>query len=124
MDGETPTGTDEEKELALYFYNEANNINYKNNETPKNLFGNRYIPPSHYFDRNFGILRETKCPSVMTENMFQTNMDDVNFLKSDLGREKICVLHMKAILKYLKDKNKFELALEPNGRSDTIDRNF
>ena len=60
----------------------------------------------------------------MTENMFQTNMDDVNFLKSDLGREKICVLHMKAILKYLKDRNKFDLALGPGGRSDTIDKSI
>ena len=65
------------------------------------LCGNRVVPKENYWTSNFYILKNTPCPAVLTENMFQDNHDDVAFLKSDEGKEKIVHLHGNAIKKYL-----------------------
>ena len=65
------------------------------------LQGNRVVPKENYWSSNFYILKNTPCPAVLTENMFQDNKDDVAFLKSDYGKEKIVALHVNAIKKYL-----------------------
>ena len=64
------------------------------------LAGNRYIPESRIFEANFCILRETVMPAVLTENLFQTNRDEVDYLLSDEGKETISDLHVNSILKY------------------------
>lgn len=46
------------------------------------------------------VLRKTACPAVLTENLFQDNRLDVQFLTSDEGRHAIERLHLEAILKY------------------------
>ena len=48
-------------------------------------------------------MKNTPCPAVLTENMFQDNQDDVAFLKSEEGKEKIVDLHVNAIKKYLEE---------------------
>jgi N-acetylmuramoyl-L-alanine amidase len=48
------------------------------------------------------ILKHTKCPAVMTENLFQDNKEDVAFLLSEAGKETIVSLHVKGIINYLK----------------------
>lgn len=48
------------------------------------------------------ILKHTKCPAVLTENLFQDNKEDVAFLLSEAGKETIVSLHVKGIIKYLK----------------------
>ena len=65
------------------------------------LQGNRVVPEEQYWKSNFYILRNTPCPAVLTENMFQDNKDDVEFLKSEDGKEKIVDLHFNAVKKYL-----------------------
>ena len=65
------------------------------------LCGNRVVPKENYWTSNFYILKNTPCPAVLTENMFQDNKDDVAFLKSEEGKEKIVYLHVNAIKKYL-----------------------
>ena len=65
------------------------------------LCGNRVAPKENYWSSNFYILKNTPCPAVLTENMFQDNQEDVAFLKSDEGKEKIVDLHVNAIKKYL-----------------------
>lgn len=65
------------------------------------LCGNRVVPKENYWSSNFYILKNTPCPAVLTENMFQDNKEDVAFLKSDDGKEKIVELHFNAIKKYL-----------------------
>ena len=65
------------------------------------LCGNRVVPKENYWTSNFYILKNTPCPAVLTENMFQDNHDDVAFLKSEEGKEKIVALHVNAIKKYL-----------------------
>lgn len=47
------------------------------------------------------ILKHTKCPAVLTENMFQDNEEDVDFLLSGAGKNTIIELHLKGICKYL-----------------------
>ena len=65
------------------------------------LCGNRVVPKENYWTSNFYILKNTPCPAVLTENMFQDNKEDVAFLKSEEGKEKIVELHVNAIKKYL-----------------------
>lgn len=55
-----------------------------------------------YWEQSIYILNKTLCPAVLTENMFMDNKDDVQFLLSDSGREKIIGLHVDGILNYLK----------------------
>lgn len=54
-----------------------------------------------YQDANFGILRDTYCPAVLTENFFQDNKKDVDFLLSSEGKSQIANLHIETILKYI-----------------------
>ena len=65
------------------------------------LCGNRVVPKENYWTSNFYILKNTPCTAVLTENLFQDNHDDVAFLKSEDGKEKIVDLHVNAIKKYL-----------------------
>lgn len=64
-----------------------------------NLKGNRSREP--FFTGNFAILRDTRCPAVLTENIFQDNQQDVAYLLSDRGKSEITNLHITAITKYL-----------------------
>lgn len=65
------------------------------------LCGNRKTPDCGYWQTNMAICRETKCPAVLTENMFQDNREDVDFLNSADGRSRLLKVHVEAILKYL-----------------------
>lgn len=53
-------------------------------------------------EANFYVLKSTKCPAVLTENLFQDNRADVDFLLSDIGRLAIVGLHVEGIVKYIK----------------------
>ncbi len=48
------------------------------------------------------VVRKTACPAVLTENLFQDNKRDVEFLLSDEGRHAIARLHVEGILGYVK----------------------
>ena len=52
-------------------------------------------------ESNLYVLSKTKCAAVLTENMFQDNRKDVEFLLSDYGRHEIVRLHVGGIMKYL-----------------------
>lgn len=47
------------------------------------------------------VLNKTQCPAVLTENLFQDNLDDVDFLLSDEGRHVIESLHVEGIVNYI-----------------------
>ena len=47
------------------------------------------------------ILKHTLCPAVLTENLFQDNREEVDFLLSEVGKESITALHVEGITKYL-----------------------
>lgn len=52
-------------------------------------------------EEGFYILKHTKCPAVLTENLFQDNKEDVDFLLSPEGKKAIVNLHVQGIRKYL-----------------------
>ena len=54
-----------------------------------------------YWSQNLYVLNNTKCPAVLTENLFQDNKADVDYLLSDTGRHTIARLHVEGILKYI-----------------------
>ena len=53
-------------------------------------------------EKDFYILAKTQCPAVLTENFFQDNEEEVKFLESQDGKEKIARLHVEGIKKYIK----------------------
>lgn len=55
-----------------------------------------------YWTQNLAICRDTKCPAVLTENLFQDNKEDVDYLLSEEGKQAIVELHVKGILDYIK----------------------
>jgi N-acetylmuramoyl-L-alanine amidase len=47
------------------------------------------------------MCRDTICPAVLTENLFQDNKEDVNFLLSEKGKQAIVDAHYNGIVKYI-----------------------
>ncbi len=80
------------KRLAQLLYAEA---------AARNLTGNRSVPASHYWEANFYIVKNSNCPAVLTENMFQDCKSDVDLLLSEAGKTAITDLHVQAIIKYI-----------------------
>lgn len=81
------------KRLAACFWNKAIQLG---------LNGNRAIPAEKYIAQNLAICRDTLCPAVLTENLFQDNKADVEFLLSERGKAAITQLHVEAIEEYIK----------------------
>lgn len=54
-----------------------------------------------YWPQALYVLNRTDCPAVLTENLFQNNREDVDFLLSDEGRHIIERLHVEGIIKYI-----------------------
>lgn len=80
------------KQFATIIYDEAEHCGLK---------GNRSVPVEKYCTANFYITKNSTCPAVLTENMFQDNKNDVKFLLSNEGKQKIVDLHVNAIKKYI-----------------------
>lgn len=88
----SPNSSAQSKLLAQLLYDEAEH---------RGLKGNRAVAQQRYWVGNFGILRSSKCPAVLTENMFQDSREDVALLLSHNGFDRIVALHIEAIKKYL-----------------------
>lgn len=52
----------------------------------------------HDWDSNFAILRQTKCPAILTENLFYTNKADCSYMLSDEGKDVIALIHLNGCL--------------------------
>lgn len=52
-------------------------------------------------EANFYVLKNTLCAAVLTENLFQDNRSDVEFLLSAAGRRAIVGLHVEGIVNYI-----------------------
>jgi len=57
-------------------------------------------------EEGFYILKHTVCPAVLTENLFQDNKDDVDFLLSCEGKKTITDIHVNGIVKYIEKYGK------------------
>lgn len=66
------------------------------------LQGNRCYPPQGYYEQSLAVCRDTVCPAVLTENLFQDNRLDVDYLLSPAGFDAIVNLHINSIIEYLK----------------------
>ena len=69
----------------------------------RGLKGNRSVPKERYWMKNLAMVRDTACPAVLTENLFQDNKGEVDFLLSPQGREAIVSLHFDALIKYVSE---------------------
>lgn len=88
-----PNASSNSKRLAQLLYTEAEKHNLK---------GNRSVPWCKYWTGNFAIVRDTNCPAVLTENLFQDNKKEVEFLMSENGKKTIVQLHVDGIINYIK----------------------
>ncbi|MDE7402017.1 MAG: N-acetylmuramoyl-L-alanine amidase [Muribaculaceae bacterium] len=52
-------------------------------------------------EAKFAILTGTRCPAVLTENLFQDNRQDVAYLLSEEGKRAMAELHVRGLLTYL-----------------------
>lgn len=68
----------------------------------RGLRGNRSVPSAHFWQANYYVLRNTACPAILTENLFQDNRSDVEFLFSQAGKETIATLHCDAIKQFFR----------------------
>lgn len=57
-------------------------------------------------EENFTILYRSKCAACLTENMFQDNREDVDWLLSPCGRDAIVRLHVEGIKAYVSKYDK------------------
>lgn len=56
-------------------------------------------------EARFYMLTHSKCPAVLTENLFMDNKDECRYLLSIKGKAAIANIHVKAIKKYLDHEN-------------------
>lgn len=84
--------SDNSKRLAVCLWNKAIELGLK---------GNRAVPNEKYITQNLAICRDTLCPAVLTENLFQDNKEDVDFLLSEEGKTAITTLHVEGIIDYI-----------------------
>ena len=94
----TSKGKTEADNLATYIYNAAKN-NFKNAQKLRTDFSDG--DPDK--EAEFYVLKHTSCPAVLTENFFQDDKQDVDYLMSDLGFHQIVRTHVEGILSYIKD---------------------
>lgn len=90
-----PNASANSKKLAKDLYEQAESLGLK---------GNRSVPKEKYWTSNLYVCKKTKCPAVLTENMFQDNKKDVEFLLSEEGKQKIVKTHVNGIMNYINGK--------------------
>lgn len=62
----------------------------------------KQVPNLMYWTQSLAMCRETNCPAVLTENFFQDNKEDVEFLLSSAGKQAVVRIHIEGIESYLK----------------------
>ena len=60
------------------------------------------LPKQWYWPQNLGICRDTNCPAVLCENLFQDNREDVELLHDEEFLRTLVDAYVKAIEKYIK----------------------
>lgn len=81
------------KQLASYLFDSAQ---------AQGLKMRRPKAGQKWWAQNLAICRDTLCPAVLTENLFQDNQQDVAYLLSEEGRKTIINLHVEGIVNYIK----------------------
>ena len=68
------------------------------------LGGNRSQPKEGFWRANFGILRETSMPAILTENLFMDNKEDLKKLHDEKIVNLLADIHVKAVEEYIANK--------------------
>lgn len=68
----------------------------------KDVFVRQPMPGQLFWMQNLAICRDTVCPAILTENFFQDNKEDVEYLLSDEGKLMVTQIHVDGIIDYLK----------------------
>ena len=84
--------SDTSKKLANAYFDAAVELGQK----PR-----QYRPSEKYWTAGYYILRNTKCPAVLTENFFMDSKKDVEMLLSKEGKSLVENIHIVGISKYL-----------------------
>ena len=95
----TSVGKTKSDELATCLYNAAK-FNNQDKKMRADFSDGDPDKEAHLY-----VLKHTNCPAVLTENFFQDNKKDVDYLLSDEGFHAIVRLHVEGILNYIKDKS-------------------
>lgn len=95
----TSAGKTKADELAICLYNAAK-FNMKDKKMRTDYSDGDPDKEAHLY-----VLKHTNCPAVLTENFFQDNKKDVDYLLSDEGFHAIVRLHVEGILQYIKDNS-------------------
>ena len=95
----TSVGKTKADELATCLYNAAK-FNMKDKKMRTDFSDGDPDKEAHLY-----VLKNTNCPAVLTENFFQDNKKDVDYLLSDEGFHAIVRLHVEGILNYIKDNS-------------------
>ena len=89
----TSPGTTKADRLATCLYNAVRSLGIRvredNSDGDPDKEGHLYI------------LQHTKCPAVLTENLFQDNREDAEWLLSAAGKAAVVELHVRGICEYL-----------------------
>ncbi len=72
----------------------------------RELMGNRSVPLQKYWtwswtDKDIYILKNTACPAVLTENMFQDHKGEVDYLLSEAAVTELVDSHVEGSTKYI-----------------------
>lgn len=71
----------------------------------KEVFVRQPMPEQLFWIQNLAICRDTNCPTILTENFFQDNKEDVEFLLSEEGMRMVTQIHVEGVMNYL-NKNR------------------
>ena len=90
----SPRASEKSKRFAKLIYAEAEKFG-------RAVTGNRATPKDKYWVQSLYVLNNSKCPAVLTENLFMTNREDVAWLLSSVGRDAIVNIHVEALKAYM-----------------------
>lgn len=96
----TTRGTTKSDKLAEYLYKRAEK-NFSGRKIRKDL-----TDGDSDKEANFYIIKNVKCPAVLTENFFYDNKDDLEYLVSDEGLAAVERTHVEGIIDYIKNLKK------------------
>ena len=91
----TTPGTTKSDKLADCFYERAE-TNFIGRKIRKDMTDG---DPDK--EANFYVIKNVKCPAVLTENFFYDNKDDLQYITSNEGHHKVVITHVEAIEEYI-----------------------
>lgn len=59
------------------------------------------LPSQYWWPQNLGMCRDTNCPAVLCENLFQDNRSDVDLLNDEAFCANLAEAYVTAIKKYI-----------------------